>query len=97
MKVQISNLEPNVFQFGQILTYSDDNTMALEIPGTYFNLSNLSLKSKAYTIKDGDTLENIAHRELGKSWKWFIIALYNDIIDPFDLTTGSTIFIPITV
>ena len=37
-----------------------------------------------YTVKDGDTLQGIAHVYYGDSGLWHIIAIANDIQNPFD-------------
>lgn len=36
-----------------------------------------------HTLKEGETLQNIAYRYYGDSGKWYIIAEYNNIINPF--------------
>lgn len=38
-----------------------------------------------YTVKEGDTLQGIAHIYYKDSGLWYIIALANDIQNPFDL------------
>lgn len=46
-------------------------------------------------IKEGETLYEIARRNYGTSYLWFIIADVNDNIDDiFDLPVGETIKIP---
>ena len=37
-----------------------------------------------YTVKDGDTLQGIANVYYGDSGLWHIIAIANDIQNPFD-------------
>ena len=37
-----------------------------------------------YTVKDGDTLQGISSVYYGDSGLWYIIALANDIQNPFD-------------
>ena len=43
---------------------------------------------------DGDTLQSVAYRELGKPTYWRAIAELNDIDDPMRLAPGTTLLIP---
>ena len=36
-----------------------------------------------HTVKDGETLQNIAFRYYGDSGKWYLIAEANNILNPF--------------
>jgi nucleoid-associated protein YgaU len=46
-------------------------------------------------LKEGETLQNIAYRYYGDSGKWYIIAEYNNIINPFtELKGGMVLMIP---
>lgn len=48
-----------------------------------------------HTVKDGETLQNIAFRYYGDSGKWYIIAEANKILNPFKgLEMGTIIRIP---
>lgn len=48
-----------------------------------------------HTVKDGETLQNIAFRYYGDSGKWYIIAEANKILNPFKgLEMGNLIRIP---
>lgn len=48
-----------------------------------------------HTVKDGETLQNIAFRYYGDSGKWYIIAEANKILNPFkELEMGTLIRIP---
>ncbi len=38
---------------------------------------------RTYTLQHGDTADIIAHKEYGKSDWWWLVLLYNDIINPF--------------
>lgn len=45
-----------------------------------------------HTVKDGETLQNIAFRYYGDSGKWYIIAEANKILNPFkELEMGTLI------
>ena len=49
-----------------------------------------------HTVKDGETLQNIAYRYYGDSGKWFLIAEANTILNPFkELESGTIIKIPV--
>lgn len=48
-----------------------------------------------HTVKDGETLQNIAFRYYGDSGKWYIIAEANKILNPFkELEMRNLIRIP---
>lgn len=48
-----------------------------------------------HTVKEGETLQNIAFRYYGDSGKWYIIAEANKILNPFkELEMGNLIRIP---
>ncbi len=47
-----------------------------------------------YTIKEGDSLTNIAIKFYNSSNLWFLIADDNNIINPFALELGTNIIIP---
>lgn len=50
-----------------------------------------------YTVKDGDTLQSIAYVHYKDSGLWYIIALANDIQNPFDINQfypGQLLIIP---
>lgn len=54
-----------------------------------------SPKDIQHTVKDGETLQNIAFRYYGDSGKWYIIAEANKILNPFkELEMGNLIRIP---
>jgi hypothetical protein len=46
------------------------------------------------TLTDGDTLQSIAYRELGKAAAWRAIAELNGIDDPQRVQAGSSVLIP---
>lgn len=50
--------------------------------------------SKAYVVKQGDTLSNIAGRYYEDPAKWRPIALANGIVDPRSIATGQELQIP---
>jgi len=64
---------------------------------------NLSVKSKIYEIKTlplketittNDDLDKIAFDYYGDETLWFIIAIYNDIVDPYNDGDNKLIKIP---
>lgn len=50
--------------------------------------------SKAYTVKQGDTLSSIAGQYYEDATKWRPIALANGIVDPRSIATGQELRIP---
>lgn len=58
----------------------------LDIPASY--------EEGSYTVKDEDDLTLIAYEKYRDSKYWWVIADANQIINPFDLTTGSILRIP---
>ena len=49
-----------------------------------------------HTLKEGETLQNLAYRYYGDSGKWFLIAEANTILNPFkELESGTLIKIPV--
>lgn len=48
-----------------------------------------------HTLKEGETLQNIAYRYYGDSGKWYLIAEANKILNPFkELVDGMILRIP---
>lgn len=47
-----------------------------------------------HTVVDGDRLDLLAHRYLGRADLWWIICDYNDIFFPMKLEPGSVLRIP---
>lgn len=47
-----------------------------------------------HTVVDGDRLDLLAHRYLGRADLWWIICDYNDIFFPLELEPGSVLRIP---
>ncbi len=68
--------------------YLDAETQAKEA-----NLQTADF-SKAYVVKQGDTLSNIAARFYEDAQKWRPIALVNGIVDPRSIVTGQELHIP---
>nr|DAP12276.1 MAG TPA: baseplate wedge protein [Caudoviricetes sp.] len=77
---------------GFTLNYGDGD-YSLEAVQTSVPSSNDDLQ---HTVKDGETLQNIAYRYYGDSGKWFLIAEANTILNPFkELESGTIIKIPV--
>jgi hypothetical protein len=49
---------------------------------------------RVHTMIDGDTLQSVAYRELGKPAYWRAIADLNGIDDPLRLPAGTVLLIP---
>lgn len=48
-----------------------------------------------YEVRAGDTLSLIAHRYFGEASLWWVVADFNDILDPFeDLVQGDVLRLP---
>lgn len=76
---------------GFTLNYGDGD-YSLE---SYPLLIPSSLNDFQHTLKEGETLQNIAYGYYGDSGKWYIIAEYNNIINPFtELKGGMVLMIP---
>lgn len=72
----------------------------------YYNEGDLSLERRPiimtsevgvryHTITQGDTLLQISLKYYGVSSYWFIIGEVNNLIDPFTLTEGDFLKIPL--
>lgn len=61
----------------------DDGSVSLEPLKTSVATTDEDIN---YTVKEGDTLHGIAYTYYKDSGLWYIIALANDIQNPFDLT-----------
>ena len=68
-----------------------DGTLSLQMTGFVYTPT---LRDPYYTLVDGDTLSNLANDNYGDSKWWFVLAIANNIINPFLLITGTTIVIP---
>ena len=49
---------------------------------------------RTHVLRDGDSLQSIAHAEYGKAGLWRGIAAFNAIDDPLRLAPGTTILVP---
>lgn len=80
-----------------------DNSIILEYEDGDYSLESVKTDvittddDRTYTVKDGDTLQGISHVFYGDSGLWHIIAMANDISNPFDETQfyqGQLLIIP---
>lgn len=73
------------------IKYEDgDYSLETTIPSIPYSNSD-----KQHTIKEGETLQNIAYSYYRDSGKWYIIAGANNIMNPFhDLVPGQILRIP---
>lgn len=54
-----------------------------------------SSSDKQHTVLEGETLQNIAYQYYRDSGLWYIIALANDILNPFEeVQSGQILRIP---
>ena len=66
-----------------------DNAKIIDYPDGSYSVEPTGLGGETpgksnYTVKDGDTLQGIAHTLYGDSGLWYIIAEANGIQNPFD-------------
>jgi len=54
------------------------------------------IPSFSFPLVSGDRLQNIAFDQYGDSDYWWILAKYNKIVDPMDISGLTTIEIPMT-
>lgn len=74
------------------LNYGDGD-YSLEAPVVSVPSSSNDIQ---HTVKDGETLQNIAYRYYGDSGKWYLIAEVNGILNPFkEVESGTLIRIPV--
>jgi nucleoid-associated protein YgaU len=64
-------------------------------PDPFTNPTSHAIGSvRAHTVIDGDTLQSIAYRELGKASYWRAVADLNGIDDPLRVSPGRRLLIP---
>lgn len=82
----------NPYAYGKLIDFGDGEEQLLRAQFAY----NESQITKTHTIKEGDTLSNLAGKEYGNSKLWWLIADVNgDIItNPLELEVGKVIIIP---
>jgi nucleoid-associated protein YgaU len=79
------------FLRGKITSYPDASVSIDTVDNTYLKPS----KFKTHTVRDGDSLNFLAFKYYKDSKEWETIARANDIINPFVLTTGTNLIIPL--
>lgn len=81
--------------------YNVEDTFILKYPDGEYSLERIDkthlLKASDVThvVIEGETLQSIAHKYYGDSGRWGDIASINEIIDPFDITSGMNLIIPL--
>lgn len=94
------NLDPTRLKVGQKLQIPPDTRSGSGSARSSTNSgatrvsSSSSSSSRDYTIKRGDTLGEIAQRELGTATRWREIQTMNPGINPMRLVVGKTIKLP---
>lgn len=92
-----------MINFSQYLTGASpyENAYALRYDNGDYSLETnpptvaYSPNDKQHTVKEGETLQNIAFRYYGDSGKWYLIAEANTILNPFkELVGGRILRIP---
>jgi len=79
----------NLYSDAYLISYREGDFSLERTPKTII----YNTEPKLYTVSEGELLTDIAFRELRDVGKWYLIALFNGIIDPF-IEAGTTILIP---
>lgn len=82
------------FEDATVITYEDGSgDISLDIEA--FDVEKSS-DDEIHTVIEGQTLQNIAYQYYGDSGLWYLIALANDIMNPFsdELYAGQQLRIP---
>lgn len=82
------------FDDATVITYEDGSgDISLDIEA--FDVEKSS-DDEIHTVIEGQTLQNIAYQYYGDSGLWYLIALANDIMNPFsdELYAGKQLRIP---
>jgi nucleoid-associated protein YgaU len=56
--------------------------------------TTLRYDDRFHTVVEGDRIDLLAHRYLGDTRLWWIVADYNDLFFPLELETGAVLRIP---
>ena len=78
------------------LALDGQNKLALSLirQMTVDPMATLGRESFAYTVRPGDTLAVLAQRQLGDAYLFYLLARYNDIKVPKQLSSGQVIRLP---
>lgn len=82
--------EDNPYSIGSIYQF-DEGDYLLDGPELNYNTTG---NDRYYTVKQEDTLWQIAHYAYGNSKWYWLIALVNDIEFALELPLGKTLLIP---
>lgn len=74
----------------RVLASPYDSAKIIDYPdGSYSveptGLDGAIITTSVYTVKEGDTLQGIAHALYGDSGLWYVLAEANNIQNPFDI------------
>ena len=78
------------------LTLDGQNKLALSLSRqmTADPMTTLGRENFAYTVRPGDTLALLAQRQLGDAYLFYVLARYNDLKVPKQLSSGQVIRLP---
>lgn len=80
-----------LYDRGNLVYFSEGDEAVFRTPISY----KPSISDDYYTVKDGESLHDIARAKLGSSYLWYILADVNPSIDDiFSLVPGSVLLIP---
>jgi hypothetical protein len=90
---------PDIVKIQDILTrtrYMDYTSTIHDynLPKKVFSSDFYSIPYVDYPLVTGDRLQNIAFDYYGDSDYWWLIAKYNKIVDPMDITSFSVLRLP---
>jgi nucleoid-associated protein YgaU len=69
--------------------WKDEAELPLQNP-----TSSTPVVHTVHTLTPGETLDRLAAEHYGDPTRWRLIAAANDVVDPLDLTAGTTLVIP---
>lgn len=74
----------------QIRYSNNEKTLERFLP-----IFNVNKELQTHIVTGGETIQSIANRYYGDSGSWYLIAEYNDIMDPFEeVVEGLKLLIP---
>jgi len=75
----------------QVVNYDNGNLIVLSTPNFNYNISD---GDSYHLVEAQDTLEDLANKYYKDPKLWYVLAVSNIIINPFDLEVGSQLIIP---
>ena len=94
--LQSGNEDSARTELKRALVLDSQNKLALSLTRqmTIDPMTALGRENFAYTVRPGDTLALLAQRQLGDAYLFYLLARYNDIKVPKQLSSGQVIRLP---